>query len=126
MLNQYVAQWKSRFQKTSRPSNDSMSRRVGHGSTEWSLPTDSERLRQPQDGALDTRARVAEMPHLNRRLINEPEDAWLTGGTRSLSRRLMGLNVTVQATAVRGAVQAAALVRPRAVRAVKAEAVQVA
>jgi hypothetical protein len=124
MLNQYVAQWKSRFQRTGKPAvSDSVSRRVGHGSTEWSLPTDADELRQPQDGAVDVRARVAEMRPMNRTLVNEPEDAWLTGGTRSLTRRLMGLNVTMPVNAVRSA---AAAVRPRAARVVKGDVVQVA
>jgi hypothetical protein len=31
--------------------------------------------------------------HLHSNLLNEPEDARLTGGTRSLTRRLLGLNI---------------------------------
>ena len=34
---------------------------------------------------------------LHSNVLNEPEDAKLTGGTRSLTRRLMGLNVTEEA-----------------------------
>lgn len=39
--------------------------------------------------------------NLHTNLLNEPEDARLTGGTRSLTRRLMGLNIiaTYQKTA---------------------------
>jgi hypothetical protein len=65
-------------------------------------------LRQPQDGAGDPRmvAEIADAgalqqgPRLNGRAtrmqLNEPEDARLTGGTRSLMRRVMGLNVTTR------------------------------
>jgi hypothetical protein len=44
---------------------------------------------QPQDGAL----RPASVAALTSPLDCEPEDARLTGGTRSLSRRLLGLNI---------------------------------
>jgi hypothetical protein len=53
-------------------------------------------MRQPQDGGLDLdgRSRVAEISQrLGRTGFIEPEDARLTGTTRSLMRRLMGLNV---------------------------------
>jgi hypothetical protein len=107
MLNEYAAQWKSRFQSSVSAGLSGGSHRVGHGATAWSLPSDAEELRQPQDGAIDTRARVAEIrPHLNRAFLNEPEDARLTGGTRSLGRRLLGLNVMTAARAVAGAAQA--------------------
>jgi hypothetical protein len=69
-------------------------RRSGHGDTAWSLRTDPARLRQPQDGAPDSRARLTTLrlrPQIG--LLQEPEDATLTGGTRSLTRRLLGLNV---------------------------------
>lgn len=114
MLNQYVAQWKSKFERSGNATPSGQSRRVGHGATAWSLPTDTETLRQPQDGAIDTRSRVAEIrSHMNRAFLNEPEDARITGGTRSLSRRLMGLNVTVPAKAVQ---QIAALAVPQLAR----------
>jgi len=60
-------------------------RRAVHGSSAWSLPRGLN-LRQPQDGASSEVS-----PVLNN--LPEPEDARLTGGTRSLTRRLMGLNV---------------------------------
>ena len=68
-------------------------RRSGHGESGWSMRADSERLRQPQDGAPDSRARLTTLrvrPQIG--LLQEPEDATLTGGTRSLTRRLLGLN----------------------------------
>jgi len=69
-------------------------RRSGHGETAWSMRTDAARLRQPQDGALDSRSRLATLrPRPQLGLLQEPEDATLTGGTRSLTRRLLGLNV---------------------------------
>jgi hypothetical protein len=77
-------------------------KRVGHGSVAWSVPSDEANLRQPQDGASETRRRGSERADVQQigpratRLLSEPEDARLTGGTRSLSRRVMGLNVTAK------------------------------
>jgi hypothetical protein len=70
-------------------------------------------LLQPQDGALDVAQPVLSLfgttgkltpasagrpsvTTISRRdhLLSEPEDAKLTGGTRSLMRRVLGLNVT--------------------------------
>jgi hypothetical protein len=68
--------------------------RNGHGGLAWSSPMGDRKMRQPQDGALDKRRRIAVMnSQLHSNLLNEPEDARLTGGTRSLTRRLLGLNV---------------------------------
>jgi hypothetical protein len=70
-------------------------RRAVHGGTAWGARPEDE-LRQPQDGGvdMDVRSRVAEISaHLNRTNFIEPEDARITGTTRSLMRRLMGLNV---------------------------------
>jgi len=65
-----------------------------HGGTAWSTPFSERSLRQPQDGAAERRTRLAMInAHLLTNLLDEPEDARLTGGTRSLTRRLMGLNV---------------------------------
>ncbi|GEM_PF-2042726 len=65
-----------------------------HGGTAWSTPFSERSLRQPQDGAGERRTRLAIInSHLLTNLLNEPEDAGLTGGTRSLTRRLLGLNV---------------------------------
>ena len=70
------------------------SRSSGHGGTAWSLPFADAGMMQPQDGSVDTRSRLASIraPQLGDGL-HEPEDARLTGGTRSLDRRLLGLNV---------------------------------
>ena len=70
------------------------SRSGGHGGTAWSLPFAEAGMMQPQDGAVENRSRLASMR--SRTLndgLHEPEDARLTGGTRSLDRRLLGLNV---------------------------------
>ncbi|MGA7156622.1 MAG: hypothetical protein WBY53_07245 [Acidobacteriaceae bacterium] len=60
----------------------------------WSLPFAEQTLIQPQDGAVDTRTRLANIrSHQHSDVLHESEDARLTGGTRSLDRRLLGLNV---------------------------------
>ena len=69
-------------------------RRGGHGGMAWSLPFSGHTMVQPQDGAVDTRTRLANIrSHQHSDLLHESEDARLTGGTRSLDRRLLGLNV---------------------------------
>jgi hypothetical protein len=69
-------------------------RRSGHGETAWSLRSNPGRLFQPQDGTADNRSRLATLrPRPQVGVLQEPEDATLTGGTRSLTRRLLGLNV---------------------------------
>ena len=71
-----------------------MASRQGHGGTAWSLPFAEAGMMQPQDGAVENRSRLASMrSHQNVDGLHEPEDARLTGGTRSLDRRLLGLNV---------------------------------
>lgn len=60
----------------------------------WSLPFAEQTMLQPQDGAVDTRTRLANIrSHQHSDGLHESEDARLTGGTRSLDRRLLGLNV---------------------------------
>jgi hypothetical protein len=58
-------------------------------------------LRQPQDGALRLRAESARVSSIEAYLpggsLLEPEDARLTGSTRSLRRRLLGLNLAAAA-----------------------------
>jgi hypothetical protein len=69
-------------------------RRGGHGGTAWSKPFTEPGMIQPQDGAVDTRTRLASIrSHQHSDALHEAEDARLTGGTRSLDRRLLGLNV---------------------------------
>lgn len=63
-------------------------RRVSHGNIRFSTDT-----RQPQDGATHSAAIAALSPRNFPLVAAEPEDARLTGMTRSLNRRLMGLNV---------------------------------
>lgn len=107
MLSQYVSQWKNRMQD--RVTSPLVApRRVSHGGSGWLHEPAVER-QQPQDGApFDAggdgpRQRVAEMPVS----WMEPEDARLTGGTRSLMRRLMGLNMSRPAAAAAKPVGAA-------------------
>jgi hypothetical protein len=70
------------------------SRQGVHGGTPWSLPFAEAAMIQPQDGAVETRTRLASiLSHQHSDGLHEPEDARLTGGTRSLDRRLLGLNV---------------------------------
>jgi hypothetical protein len=71
-----------------------MSTKRGHGGLAWSQPLGEKVMRQPQDGASDSMRRMTMMGSaLNTDVLNEPEDARITGGTRSLARRLLGLNV---------------------------------
>ena len=71
-------------------------KRVGHGGVAWTASANADSLHQPQDGAQETGTLYTAM---SRMALREPEDARLTGGTRSLMRRVMGLNVTALATA---------------------------
>jgi hypothetical protein len=64
-------------------------KRAVHGGTAWTAAAAAENLHQPQDGAQE----IGTL-HTTRAMFREPEDARLTGGTRSLMRRVMGLNVT--------------------------------
>jgi hypothetical protein len=82
---------------------ESGSRRVGHGNTAWEARPG---LLQPQDGAFDHGEQRASVTDISTRLqvtgigaaaMGEPEDARLTGGTRSLVRRLLGLNIMAKA-----------------------------
>jgi hypothetical protein len=66
-------------------------KRNGHGGSAWTATAKADSLHQPQDGAQETGTLLTAR---NRLTFREPEDARLTGGTRSLMRRLMGLNVT--------------------------------
>jgi hypothetical protein len=71
-----------------------MSTKRGHGGLAWSFPLAEKTMRQPQDGVTDARRRMTTISSsLHSNSLNEPEDAKLTGGTRSLARRLLGLNV---------------------------------
>ncbi|WP_160115239.1 hypothetical protein [Bryocella elongata] len=114
----------------SNPSNgrestaESMSwRRSGHGSSARPQRPEEMRFRQPQDGAMDDPAsRVASLRSSVPGLTGEPEDARLTGGTRSLMRRVLGLNVIAPAIA---AASALPVVR-RAPRGLKTQQPQVA
>jgi len=71
------------------------SHRTEHGGTAWTSLGEV-KLYQPQDGAADPRSRVADIASRMRKMVGEPEDARLTGGTRSLMRRLSGLNVGME------------------------------
>lgn len=89
MLNQSVLPLKSRAV----PGSEGMDswRRASHGGSGFAR---DQRMRQPQDGALDLSTRVASITSkMHPALPMEPEDARLTGATRSLFRRVMGLNV---------------------------------
>jgi hypothetical protein len=84
--------WPGRLGEVTRMSVTSMG--SGHGGLAWPLPLAEKIMHQPQDGAVDTRTRLATInSHLHSNIWNEPEDARLTGGTRSLTRRLLGLNI---------------------------------
>ena len=88
-------------------------RRNNHGGFAWTTADRTENLHQPQDGAQELAAVYTSIS--KKAMPREPEDARLTGGTRSLMRRVMGLNVTALAGA-----------RKAPVKAISAKAVQVA
>ncbi len=69
-------------------------KRNGHGGSAWTATAKGVTLHQPQDGAQETGTLLTAR---TRMALREPEDARLTGGTRSLMRRVMGLNVTALA-----------------------------
>jgi hypothetical protein len=75
-----------------------MPHRIAHGGMAWAPTTAATdvKLYQPQDGAVEPRGRVADIASRLRKMAGEPEDARLTGGTRSLMRRLSGLNVGME------------------------------
>ncbi len=88
-------------------------RRIGHGGTLRSLAFGAERLRQPQDGAPINRTKLASITaQTPNDVLQEPEDARLTGGTRSLTRRLLGLNVEMKKRGV-VAMVAGAIAQPK-------------
>jgi hypothetical protein len=66
-------------------------KRVVHGGVAWTAAAKADDLHQPQDGAQENGTLYTAM---TRMAFREPEDARLTGSTRSLMRRVMGLNVT--------------------------------
>ncbi len=69
-------------------------RRATHGGSAWALASEEKVNYQPQDGAVEPRKRVADIAaRLRKAPAGEPEDARLTGTTRSLLRRVSGLNV---------------------------------
>ena len=69
-------------------------KRNGHGGSAWAVTAKGDNLHQPQDGAQETGTLLTARTRMS---LREPEDAGLTGVTRSLMRRVMGLNVTALA-----------------------------
>lgn len=98
MATQPITQMTSRPQSGSEAARAAQmtfaARRPGRRGAPWSLPAGTKLLRQPQDGAQETSARIAAIVAHLPNSLREPEDARLTGGTRSLMRRVSGLNVT--------------------------------
>jgi hypothetical protein len=100
-LSQLTSRMSSRGRAAGPGATEPNTRRMGHGGSAWSLPLAGKILRQPQDGA----PRAATIPFAEN-LLHEPEDATLTGGTRSLTRRLLGLNFSGGAKKTADAVKA--------------------
>jgi hypothetical protein len=87
-------------------------KRIVHGGVAWTASATADSLHQPQDGAQETGTLYTAM---SRTAAREPEDARLTGGTRSLMRRVMGLNVTAPLLAgARKALPRAVAAKPQA------------
>ena len=95
MFPSSIGQLKSKEQPRNRfgPTPE-MPRRPLTGVSAAAESGDRAKFYQPQDGATAQRRRVTDIAS---RLLNlsagEPEDARLTGGTRSLMRRVSGLNL---------------------------------
>ena len=126
MLTNSVLPLKSRVVPGQDNTVDSSWRRVSHGGTRFASDP---RMRQPQDGAQEMPTRVASITSkLQPALPMEPEDARLTGLTRSLYRRVMGLNVMdpIEPTALPGLNAKAAARKPQARPALPAPRAQVA
>lgn len=75
-----------------------MPRRTMHGSGGWTLPSQFEALRQPQDGALTSAgfagtSAVRPIDGRSYTSVMEADDARLNGTLRSLACRVKGLNV---------------------------------
>jgi hypothetical protein len=70
-------------------------RRTTHGSCAWTLPFANNSMRQPQDGALTVSAQPvssARLRSLRSRATAGTDDDRLSGATRSLASRILGLN----------------------------------
>jgi hypothetical protein len=70
-------------------------RRTTHGSSAWTLPFGTATLRQPQDGALTGPAQPVtstRLKQLRSHAAPDTDDDRLSGATRSLSNRILGLN----------------------------------
>lgn len=87
--------------------HDSSSRRNSHGGMVFAT---APQMRQPQDGAAPA-APPALRPFISTPTGSEPEDAQLTGSTRSLFRRVMGLNIFATAEDEETAKKEAAILR---------------
>jgi hypothetical protein len=77
------------------PSAAEAPRRTTHGSSAWTLPFGTTSLRQPQDGALAGSAQSvtsARLKQLRSPAAPDIDDDRLSGATRSLSNRILGLN----------------------------------
>src|SRR4051812_5572957 len=95
MFPSAIGQLKSKEQPRNRfgPAPE-MPRRTLNGATTAVETKESLNLYQPQDGATAQRRRVTDIASRFLKVsAGEPEDARLTGGTRSLMRRLSGLNL---------------------------------
>ncbi len=84
-----------RLQSLAASTTASLPRRTTHGGCAWSLPSRDAALVQPQDGALTGPGHSISSTMLNAlraKPASEASDAKLTGTTRSLSSRILGLN----------------------------------
>jgi hypothetical protein len=96
MRGQSISNWNVRSAVRAETELGMASRKPNQGNSAWSLPS-GKTLKQPQDGAptgISAAARALLTSLRQANPLAEPEDATLTGGTRSLTRRLLGLNVT--------------------------------
>jgi hypothetical protein len=84
--------------------------RSNHGALGFAVKASPRALYQPQDGAGLKETSARRLLDISARLMSfpEPEDARLTGGTRSLMRRLLGLNLHKPASATAKSARSAA------------------
>jgi hypothetical protein len=93
-MSGFITNSVARLRRMQTPAADAP-RRTTHGSCAWTLPFGTTSLRQPQDGALTGSAQPVastRLKQLRSHATPDTDDDRLSGATRSLSNRVLGLN----------------------------------